>query len=90
MAGGVPAVLAAILAHLRRVEVLRAALIVLRNIVADDHSAMRLGGQGAYRYGFACHRAMASVCPGVRCADLASSFQDCVRYTADARNGRAA
>lgn len=103
--GGVPAVLAAILAHLRRVEVsshrplvqsipitpaplpgprtqvaqvahysselygthpsrppqhsntllpprpqvLRAALIVLRNIVVDDQSALRLGGQGAYR-----------------------------------------
>ena len=51
--GGVPAVLAAILAHLRRVEVLRAALIVLRNIVADDTSALRLGGQGAYRIVFA-------------------------------------
>lgn len=51
--GGVPAVLAAILAHLRQVEVVRASLIVLRNIVADDHSAMRLGGQGAYRIVFA-------------------------------------
>ena len=45
--------LAAILAHLRRVEVLRSALIVLRNIVADDTSALRLGGQGAYRIVFA-------------------------------------
>ena len=44
--GGELGVLAAILAHLRRVEVLRSALIVLRNIVADDASAVRLGGQG--------------------------------------------
>ena len=42
--GGVPAVLAAILAHLRRVEILRAALTILRNIVADEQSALRLGG----------------------------------------------
>ena len=56
-----PAVLAAILAHLRRVEVLRAALIVLRNIVADDHSAMRLGGQGAYRIVFAVLQTHATV-----------------------------
>ena len=59
--GGVPAVLAAILAHLRRVEVLKAALIVLRNIVADDHSAMRLGGQGAYRIVFAVLQTHSSV-----------------------------
>ena len=59
--GGVPAVLAAILAHLRRVEVLRAALVVLRNIVADDHSAVRLGGQGAYRIVFAVLQTHANV-----------------------------
>lgn len=59
--GGVPAVLAAILAHLRRVEVLRAALVVLRNIVADDISAMRLGGQGAYRIVFAVLQTHATV-----------------------------
>ena len=48
-----PAVLAAILAHLRSVDVLRAALTVLRNIVTDDGSALRLGGQGAYRIVYA-------------------------------------
>ena len=51
--GGVPAVLAAILAHLRAVDVLRLALTVLRNIVSDDQSAIRLGGQGAYRIVYA-------------------------------------
>jgi len=59
--GGVPAVLAAILAHLRRVEVLRAALTVLRSIVSDEHSAVRLGGQGAYRIVFAVLQTHASV-----------------------------
>ena len=46
--------LAAILAHLRHTEVLRAALAVLRNIVADEHccrwllhGALRLCGAAA-------------------------------------------
>ena len=48
-----PALLAAILAHLKRVEVLKAALTVLRNIVSDSQAAQRLSGQGAYRIIFA-------------------------------------
>ena len=44
-----------------RAQVLRAALIVLRNIVADDSSAMRLGGQGAYRIVFAVLQTHATV-----------------------------
>lgn len=47
--GGVPALLAAVLAHLHRPDVCKASLSVLKNIVADDAAAMRVSGQGAYR-----------------------------------------
>jgi hypothetical protein len=46
-------VLAAILAHLHHLDLLRSALTVLRNIVADDNSAMHFAGQGAYHIVFA-------------------------------------
>jgi hypothetical protein len=47
--GGVPALLAAVLAHLPRPDVCKNSLSVLKNIVADDAAAVRVSGQGAYR-----------------------------------------
>lgn len=44
-----PALLAAVLAHVRRPDVCKASLSVLKKILADETAAGRVSGQGAYR-----------------------------------------
>jgi len=47
--GAVPAILAALLAHVQRTHVVKAGLTIMKNIVADENVVSRFSGQGAYR-----------------------------------------